>query len=172
MKLSDLVELLVIDSRKLTAYALNPNSPRGKDKAVVFEKVLGYTDNNYDELLKQLERKPLDCEAFFHGEDRFGKRYTERGLFAGAQGAVVHCHREGAYEVEFTNEHGETTDFLALWPEQFIVIWSAATQEWVALSERVSALLKKMPQERAQEVFDFARFLSSRDRIPSLEKAA
>ncbi len=96
----------------------------------------------------------------------------QRGLFVGAQGAIVHCHPEGAYEVELTNEHGETSDFLALRPEQFIVIWSAATQDWVALSERVSALLKKMPQERAQEVFDFARFLSSRNPLPLFEKAA
>ncbi len=84
-----------------------------------------------------------------------------QGLFAGAQGALVHSHPQGADEVEFANDEGETLACFTLPPEHFVVVWSAATQEWVALSERMSALLKKMPQERAQEVFDFARFLSS-----------
>ncbi len=67
----------------------------------------------------------------------------ERGLFAGARGAIVHCHSEGAFEAEFTNEAGETADFLALRPEQFIVIWRVDTQEWVTLSDCVSTLITK-----------------------------
>ena len=96
----------------------------------------------------------------------------ERGLFAGMQGAVVHRHSENAFEIEFTNEEGETTNFMALSPEQFIVVWRVDTQAWVPLPERVTALITKMPQERAREVFDFARFLSSQTHLSSLEQAA
>ncbi|MEK7728210.1 MAG: DUF4926 domain-containing protein [candidate division KSB1 bacterium] len=96
----------------------------------------------------------------------------ERGLLAGEQGTIVHCHSDSSYEAEFMNEHGETIDFLALRTEQFIVVWRVDTQAWVPLTDLVSALITKMPQESAQEVFDFARFLSWRSRVPALEKAA
>jgi len=52
----------------------------------------------------------------------------ERGLRAGMQGTIVECHPDDAYEVEFTNELGETLDFLALRPQQFIVLWRAKTR--------------------------------------------
>ncbi|MCS6927815.1 MAG: DUF4926 domain-containing protein, partial [Candidatus Binatia bacterium] len=48
-----------------------------------------------------------------------------RGLRAGMQGTIVQCHAGDAYEVEFANDVGETVDFLALRPEQFIVVWQA-----------------------------------------------
>jgi hypothetical protein len=54
----------------------------------------------------------------------------ERGLPAGMQGTIVHCHPGDVYEVEFTNEVGETLDFLALRPEQFIIVWRAKTKKW------------------------------------------
>ena len=76
----------------------------------------------------------------------------ERGLRAGMQGIIVHCHPGDAYEVEFTNEAGETLDFLALRPEQFIVVWRAQTKKWVPIAERIAALA----------VLDFARFLHAR----------
>ncbi|EDN65350.1 hypothetical protein BGP_5970 [Beggiatoa sp. PS] len=37
MKLADIVDNVVINSRKLTHYALDPNSLKGKHKAVLFE---------------------------------------------------------------------------------------------------------------------------------------
>ncbi len=66
MKFSEIVEQLVIDPRKLTEYALNPNHPDGKDKAVVFAKVLGFTKENYQELLQQLATKAMVNEAIIH----------------------------------------------------------------------------------------------------------
>ena len=83
----------------------------------------------------------------------------ERGLRAGMQGTIVECHPNDAYEVEFTNEGGETVDFLALYPAQFIVVWRAKTQAWVPLAEQVAALVSKLPEEAGPEVLDFARFL-------------
>ena len=86
-----------------------------------------------------------------------------RNLRAGAQGTIVHGHDNEAYEVEFT-EDGETLDFLALRAEQFIVVWRAETQEWLSVAERAAALIANLPDETAQEVLDFARFLSERSR--------
>jgi hypothetical protein len=83
-----------------------------------------------------------------------------RNLRAGTQGTIVHCHNEAAYEVELTNEEGETLDFLALTPEQFVVVWRAETQEWVSVAQKTAAIVGKLPEETANEILDFARFLS------------
>ena len=53
----------------------------------------------------------------------------ERGLRAGMQGTIVEYHSNNAYEVEFANEQGETVDFLALYPNQFIVVWRAKNSD-------------------------------------------
>lgn len=86
----------------------------------------------------------------------------ERGLRVGMRGAIVECHPGDAYEVEFTNELGETLDFLALRPNQFIVVWRAKTRSWVPISEQIAALIAHLPEEAGQEVLDFARFLRLR----------
>jgi len=88
----------------------------------------------------------------------------ESGLHAGMQGTIVHCHADDAYEVEFTNEAGETLDLLVLRPEQFIVVWRAKEKEWVPISERIAALMSHLPEEAEKEVLDFARFLHARRR--------
>ena len=84
----------------------------------------------------------------------------ERHLRAGEQGTIVHCHSSEAFEVEFTNEDGETVELLALSPKQFIVVWRSDTEQWVSVVEQVSELIAKMPDESAREVLDFARYLS------------
>jgi len=86
----------------------------------------------------------------------------ERGLWSGMQGTIVECHPGDAYEVEFTNELGETLDLLALRPDQFIVIWRAKTKKWVPITERVAALTAHLPEEAGEEVLDFVRFLHAR----------
>jgi len=86
----------------------------------------------------------------------------DRNLRAGIQGTIVHCYADQAYEVEFTNNEGETLDFLALRPEQFIVVWRAKTQQWVSVSEQAVALIANLPDGAKQQVLDFARFLSAR----------
>ncbi|MCB0213042.1 MAG: hypothetical protein KDJ52_27110 [Anaerolineae bacterium] len=91
MKLRDIVNQTVIDPRKLTHYALDPNSPYGKHKAVLFEAILGFTKENHTLLIAQLEAKSLDAEAVYHSEDNFGKRYSVDVTVEGIQGqqAVV-----------------------------------------------------------------------------------
>ncbi len=86
MKLADLVSTVVIDTRKLTSYALNPNSPRGRNKAILFEKMLGFTRENYIELLQQIKNKALHTDVSFHSEDVFGKRYTVDLMIEGTEG--------------------------------------------------------------------------------------
>jgi hypothetical protein len=87
----------------------------------------------------------------------------EHGLYAGMQGTIVEIHQDGAaYEVEFTNEQGEALNFLALRPEQFLVVWRARSQQWVPLAERVAELILRLPESAGAEVLDFARFLSVR----------
>jgi hypothetical protein len=55
----------------------------------------------------------------------------ERNLRVGLQGAIVHCHTDEAYEVEFSDDDGETVDLVVLHPRQFIVVWRAETGQWV-----------------------------------------
>ncbi len=86
----------------------------------------------------------------------------EQGLRAGMQGTIVERHSDEAYEVEFTNEHGETISLLTLHPDQFIVIWRAKARAWVPISEQITALVARLPEDVRQEVLDFARFLYMR----------
>lgn len=86
----------------------------------------------------------------------------DRGLRAGTQGTIVHCHTDGAFEVEFANEDGETTELLVLPPDQFIVVWRASTKEWVPAAERVASLVSKLPEDSIMEVLKFARYQSVR----------
>ncbi|MGB9872509.1 MAG: DUF4926 domain-containing protein [Anaerolineae bacterium] len=86
----------------------------------------------------------------------------EYHLRVGARGAIVHCHPDNTYEVEFTNEEGETLALCPLSPQQFIVVWRARTRAWVPASEQIAALLTRLPEEMEREVLDFARFLHAR----------
>lgn len=43
MKLKELVNHIEINPRKLTEYALNPDNPKGANKALMFQRHLGYT---------------------------------------------------------------------------------------------------------------------------------
>ena len=84
----------------------------------------------------------------------------EKKLIAGMQGTIVHCYDSTAYEIEFTNENGETTELSALSPNQFIVVWEIRNRQWVPVSDQLMALVKKLPETSVKKVFDFARFLS------------
>ena len=83
-------------------------------------------------------------------------------LRSGTLGAIVHVHSDATYEVEFTNEEGETTALCPLAAEQFLVVWQAETQSWLPLAEHIAALVTHLPEEAGREVLDFARFLHER----------
>jgi hypothetical protein len=77
-------------------------------------------------------------------------------LLPGTQGAIVECHSEQAYEVEFTNHSGETQDLCTLSPAQFVVVWRSQTNRWLPLPEKVTAVISHLPEEQQQQVFAFA----------------
>ena len=87
-----------------------------------------------------------------------------RNLHSGMQGTIVHCHTGKVYEVEFTNEEGETLELLALSPEQFIVVWQAETRKWIPIEQQAAELISGLPHDAVEEVVDFVRFISFRSR--------
>lgn len=86
MKLKEIVSDLVIDPRKLTEYALNSDNPVGSDKAVIFQRRLGFNQENYELLLVQISVKALDDEAILGLNDKHGQRYTVDLEIRGIQG--------------------------------------------------------------------------------------
>jgi len=86
MKLGDIVSRIVIDKRKLTDYALNTDNPVGADKAVMFQRDLGFTLDNYQLLLEQISTQALDAEAILGRADQHGQRYTVDLDITGTQG--------------------------------------------------------------------------------------
>jgi len=97
MMLRELASRIVIDPRKLLEYALNPDAPRGRHKALVFAQVLGYTLDNWQNLLVQLEMLAPSAEARLHSVDNYGRRYTADLRMTGVVGrqATVRTHSPG-----------------------------------------------------------------------------
>ena len=108
MKLGDIVSGVVIDSRKLTEYALNLNNPVGKNKALMFQRHLGFTIDNYQELLEQIEGQALNYEALLIRTDEYGEHYRVDIDIIGTEGQqeVV---RTGWVVAENSNEARLTT---------------------------------------------------------------
>lgn len=95
----------------------------------------------------------------------------DQNLRAGTRGAIVHQYADENYEVEFTNEAGETTALCALPLHQFILVWRAETQEWIPVTEQIAQIATRLPEETRTEVLNFARFLSLRIERSRLAKA-
>lgn len=85
----------------------------------------------------------------------------EQNLRSGMRGAIVEQYSESAYEVEFTNQDGETLVLATLSPEKFLVVWSAKTQKWLTIAEQVAAIVNRLSEEQRQAVLNFARSLSA-----------
>jgi hypothetical protein len=88
MKLGDVASQLVIDPRKLTDYALNPDNPVGADKALIFRSRLGYTRDNYEPLLRQIQAQALNAEALPTQVDEHGQRYQVDLQVIGVEGQI------------------------------------------------------------------------------------
>lgn len=86
MKLRDVVSQVAVDPGKLTNYALNPNSPKGANKAVLFQTALGFTLENYTLLLEQIAAQALDAEASIRELDEYGQRYRVDLEIIGVEG--------------------------------------------------------------------------------------
>ncbi|MEE4357739.1 MAG: DUF4926 domain-containing protein [Desulfococcaceae bacterium] len=94
----------------------------------------------------------------------------EKNLHTGMRGAVVHCHDNDVYEIEFTDENGETLDFLSLHAKYFIIVWCAENRQWIPIAEQTSALVAGLSEDAAKQVLDFARFLFVRNHRSAVYK--
>ena len=86
----------------------------------------------------------------------------EDNLRAGVQGAIVECYDDSHYEVEFTNQDGETLALCTLSPKQFIVVWKAKTKRWLSVPEQLVAAMAHLSEEHKKQVLNFARSLYQR----------
>lgn len=86
MKLREVASSVVVDPRKLTEYALNLDNPVGENKALVFERRLGYTKDNYEELLEQIQSGTLEGQAILKLADQHGRRYQVDLEVGGVEG--------------------------------------------------------------------------------------
>jgi hypothetical protein len=66
----------VVDIRKIRDYCLNPDHPRGRHKARVFEVALGLTLEDAEELSDALLAAVRDREAVVTERDEHGQRYA------------------------------------------------------------------------------------------------
>lgn len=101
MKLGDIVQHIVIDSRKLVAYAL---------PIMIKPELLDVV-----ELLVELP----DTNA------QPGELGTIVEVYSDWENSQA---SPPAYEVEFANSQGETTAMMALTPDQFVVVWRNETR--------------------------------------------
>lgn len=83
-------------------------------------------------------------------------------LRAGTQGAIVQAYGEDVFEVEFSDEAGQTLAMCALSTAQFIVVWRNADHTWVTADEQAAQLISRLREPERREVIDFARYLHLR----------
>jgi hypothetical protein len=95
MKLREVIDEVIIDPRKLTDYALDPDNPKGKDKAVMFQRHLGFVKDNYQILLDQIYDLVLDADAIPQNEDQFGMRYRIDLQIQGIEAEQIEIVRTG-----------------------------------------------------------------------------
>lgn len=97
----------IINTAKLTEYALNPNHPVGGDKSKVFESALGFNLSNYQVLLDKIRDGVTRFEGVLGKVDQYGRRYTVDIPRLGANGreAIVRTgwiYRPGSEVSELT----------------------------------------------------------------------
>lgn len=80
---------VIIDTRKFTDYALNPNHDVGRHKARVFESALGYNQSNATELILKIRQGLKDNPARLGKKDQYGQRYTVDIPITGANGKTA-----------------------------------------------------------------------------------
>lgn len=77
-------EKVEISKEKFTAYALNKT--RNYDKAVAFEKALGYNQDNVDKLIDNIYRNVKNFEAIKKPDNGYGQRYSVLMSLVGENG--------------------------------------------------------------------------------------
>lgn len=80
-----------VPAEKLVGYALNPEHPRGGDKARVFKAALGYTAENADELMRAIREALPMAPAQDAGATEYGHKYTVDLEITAPAGTAVVC---------------------------------------------------------------------------------
>ncbi len=83
----------------------------------------------------------------------------EFGLNQGTQGTVVECYPDGEYEVEFTDEDGETLALCAMQPDQISVVYQAHTKQKKQILQQLFSIIHELDEERTRKVLNFANTL-------------
>ena len=83
-------------------------------------------------------------------------------LARGAQGTIVECYADGAYEVEFTDDDGQTIALCAVAPEHVRIVHQAATTDKKQVVQKLLTVINGLDKEQTKEVLDFADFLRQR----------
>lgn len=76
----------IIPEEKFTKYALDINNPKGKDKAIAFEKALGYNLNNYEKLIENIRNNLDKFNAIEKPDKGYGKVYEMIMTLTGENG--------------------------------------------------------------------------------------
>jgi hypothetical protein len=79
----------IVDIRKLRDYCLNPDNPRGSNKARVFAAALGLTTMDAATLQNTLLEAARNVEAIPGERDAYGQRYTIDFEMRTATGAAM-----------------------------------------------------------------------------------
>lgn len=82
-------EKCIIDESKIYDYCLSHDHPRGKHKAKVFEKTIGFTQNDGSLLIQLIKSAVLDHEALKNNEDEFGTRFSVDFGYSNDLGSVL-----------------------------------------------------------------------------------
>lgn len=78
----------VISKEKFTKYALNLNSA-GKDKAIAFEKALGYNINNADELIADIYKNISQYPSKMRPKNQYGQPFEVLMRLTGPNGKTA-----------------------------------------------------------------------------------
>jgi uncharacterized protein len=68
-------ENAIISPDKIFGYSLNPDNPRGSDKAVVFDSALGYNQSNGLQLVEAIRSGIATNMASFYAANQFGVQF-------------------------------------------------------------------------------------------------
>ena len=79
-------EKSVIPDEKISGYALNMNHPKGRDKAIVFKNILGYTVDNKSELVEEIRHGLATFKATERMKTQYGTPFEVRMMIKGANG--------------------------------------------------------------------------------------
>src|SRR5690606_35736298 len=79
----------IVDERKVTTYALNPDHPVGRNKARVFASVLGIDSSHAESLTAQIRAGVANNPPVPGVGDRFGQRFTVDVLVTGPNGSAI-----------------------------------------------------------------------------------